>query len=282
VQRKEKSYAPPARWTTPDWASRPVAVPYAQFATPQTLNLYAYVGNNPLLHFDPDGHCWPISACADIVIAKVNQAQQYVQNKAIATGSPALAAAATFTSGVAKDVINGVASLGKVGQATGTCMRGNGCTGGQWAKAVGGDVLKATAIAGGIVGVAAKAGAAIETLGTASRAGAASEAGSETTALFRAVKPGELQDIQATGVFRNPFGIESKYFSTSAEGAQNYANMAQAAYGDGPYSLVSSSIPTDLITPEMQVTVDRGIQTIVVPTDTLPELSGPEFVGPIE
>ena len=31
-------------------------VPYAKLDNPQTLNLYAYVGNNPLVRRDLDGH----------------------------------------------------------------------------------------------------------------------------------------------------------------------------------------------------------------------------------
>ena len=31
-------------------------VPYAKLSDPQSLNLYAYVGNNPLIHVDADGH----------------------------------------------------------------------------------------------------------------------------------------------------------------------------------------------------------------------------------
>lgn len=45
------------RWTTPDWSEKPEPVPYAKFDDPQTLNLYAYVRNNPLSQADPDGHC---------------------------------------------------------------------------------------------------------------------------------------------------------------------------------------------------------------------------------
>lgn len=44
-----------ARWLTPDWSARPQAVPYAD-SSPQSLNLYAYVLNNPTTHLDPDGH----------------------------------------------------------------------------------------------------------------------------------------------------------------------------------------------------------------------------------
>ena len=44
------------RFMSPDWASHPEAVPYASLPNPQSLNLYVYVGNNPLSHLDPDGH----------------------------------------------------------------------------------------------------------------------------------------------------------------------------------------------------------------------------------
>lgn len=45
------------RFMTPDWAAKPTTVPYASFGDPQTLNLYAYVRNNPVSRADADGHC---------------------------------------------------------------------------------------------------------------------------------------------------------------------------------------------------------------------------------
>ena len=44
------------RFMTPDWAGKPTAVPYANFGDPQSLNLYAYVRNNPNTGIDVDGH----------------------------------------------------------------------------------------------------------------------------------------------------------------------------------------------------------------------------------
>jgi RHS repeat-associated protein len=44
------------RFITADWAAKATAVPYAEFADPQSLNLYSYVRNNPLSRVDPTGH----------------------------------------------------------------------------------------------------------------------------------------------------------------------------------------------------------------------------------
>jgi RHS repeat-associated protein len=44
------------RFLTPDWATKAVSVPYADFNNPQSLNLYGYVNNNPIGHVDKDGH----------------------------------------------------------------------------------------------------------------------------------------------------------------------------------------------------------------------------------
>jgi hypothetical protein len=41
---------------SPDWSKTPEGVPYADLSNPQSLNLYGYVGNNPLSREDDDGH----------------------------------------------------------------------------------------------------------------------------------------------------------------------------------------------------------------------------------
>jgi len=45
------------RFLTPDWAAAPTAVPYAEYGDPQSLNLFAYVANNPNSGVDLGGHC---------------------------------------------------------------------------------------------------------------------------------------------------------------------------------------------------------------------------------
>jgi RHS repeat-associated protein len=44
------------QWMSPDWSGSPEAVPYASLADPQSMNLYAYAGNDPVDGEDPDGH----------------------------------------------------------------------------------------------------------------------------------------------------------------------------------------------------------------------------------
>lgn len=103
----------------------------------------------------------------------------------------------------------------------------------------------------------------------------------ETTTLFRAVSTAELNSIRSTGAFSNSMGIETKYFSTTLEGARSYAAQAAAAFGEGPFAIVQSGIRSRLITTEMRVSggVDRGISTVTVPTELLPKLSAPRVLS---
>ena len=53
------------RFMSPDWSAKQDPVPYARLDNPQTLNLYAYLRNNPLAGADADGHCpkWMQGVC---------------------------------------------------------------------------------------------------------------------------------------------------------------------------------------------------------------------------
>lgn len=51
------------RFMSPDWSAKVEPVPYSKLGDPQTLNLYAYVRNNPMGVADADGHAgFPHSA----------------------------------------------------------------------------------------------------------------------------------------------------------------------------------------------------------------------------
>ena len=53
------------RFLSPDWSTNPSNIPYAVFSNPQSLNLYAYVYNNPLTNVDLDGH-----HCGQVTVQK--------------------------------------------------------------------------------------------------------------------------------------------------------------------------------------------------------------------
>jgi RHS repeat-associated protein len=57
------------RFLQPDWAATATAVPYADFGDPQSLNLYSYVGNNPLAKADADGHCPADEPCGNVKVS---------------------------------------------------------------------------------------------------------------------------------------------------------------------------------------------------------------------
>ncbi len=55
------------RWLSPDWSAKIMPVPYVKLDNPQTLNLYAYVGSNPLTRTDPTCHyLWNGNECNQV------------------------------------------------------------------------------------------------------------------------------------------------------------------------------------------------------------------------
>ncbi len=75
------------RFVSPDWAAKAEPVPYAKLDNPQSLNLYAYVQNNPLSFVDADGHyamftmenSWPTSG-PEAAVAAQSEAMNLVTN----------------------------------------------------------------------------------------------------------------------------------------------------------------------------------------------------------
>jgi len=79
------------RFMSPDWSAKVMPVPYATMGDPQSLNLYAYVQNNPLSRIDADGHkgrCGgpgqPACTCADVEVkAKTTSDPKYIKTNPI-------------------------------------------------------------------------------------------------------------------------------------------------------------------------------------------------------
>ncbi|WP_316776036.1 RHS repeat-associated core domain-containing protein [Streptomyces sasae] len=93
--------------------------------------------------------------------------------------------------------------------------------------------------------------------------------------LYRAVMSRELDQIASTRTFQNPRGIETKYFSTTAESAASYAREMYSRFPhEGPYTLVRSTINVDHI-PEssrVQLVEAGGIEAMALPTEVLEKM----------
>jgi hypothetical protein len=57
---------------SPDWSAKATPIPYAKLDDPQSLNLYSYVENNPLIHVDADGHCCDLEDVGNFLVGMTN------------------------------------------------------------------------------------------------------------------------------------------------------------------------------------------------------------------
>jgi hypothetical protein len=80
------------RFLSPDWSAKVEPVPYAKLDDPQSLNLYAYVMNNPLTMVDADGHaplswggfedCGELGSCNNPMLAQQKQMEAQANQEA--------------------------------------------------------------------------------------------------------------------------------------------------------------------------------------------------------
>ncbi|MGW6060839.1 DUF6531 domain-containing protein [Streptomyces sp. NPDC055189] len=92
--------------------------------------------------------------------------------------------------------------------------------------------------------------------------------------LYRAVQNAELSQILNTRTFQNIRGIETKYFSTTAESAAAYGREMFGKFPqEGPYTLVRSTIRNDAIPEISRVDLVEagGIEALALPTEVLKE-----------
>jgi RHS repeat-associated protein len=112
------------RFMTPDWATKPIDVPYANFGNPQSLNLYSYVNNNPTTTRDPDGHGDALTFCnaqclygTPVSAGELQVEKGVMEVTAAAIAGPEVLAAAAEATTVAQGLGVGVAALGVTGTA---------------------------------------------------------------------------------------------------------------------------------------------------------------------
>jgi hypothetical protein len=67
------------------------------------------------------------------------------------------------------------------------------------------------------------------------------------TQIFRIVGPEEAADIAESGAYRNPFGLEGKYFFPTQQQAENLSAMYTKAGIGGPYTLTSGVVAQTIL-----------------------------------
>ena len=163
------------RWMSPDWASKPEAVPYSSLDNPQSLNLYGYVGNNPLSRADADGHC-----------CSWDEVKQFAAGAVNAWGSDNLAGAGRIDQTTAAGIAG--ARLGDgIAAAQGIYETVQGA-----AAVLGGgaEALVTSPAAGTGVGVVVPAaGAVVAVAGAAEAVHGVATAGTAVTALMKSAQP---------------------------------------------------------------------------------------------
>lgn len=248
------------RFMSPDWSIKISPIPYGRLGDPQSLNLYAYVRNNPLSMVDRDGHNW---------------FKDFANGLADSTYRP-LVQAASHPIATAQAVGSAVAHPIATGQAIGTAVKntvvaaahGDGRAIGQ----IVGTAVSAVATGGAIKGVSAG----IQAIRGASVAGAIGEGivtTEQTVTLFRAVDATELQSIRSTGSFLpSPNGTEYKGFFFSQQSAEQFGAQ-QAAMGGPETSVVSGTAPADLVNSSPAHSAATEGPGVLIHNDNLPQVT---------
>ena len=104
------------RFMSPDWSAKVEPVPYASMDDPQSLNLYAYVRNNPLTRVDADGHCVEDlcigeGGAAVVAVAVIGTIALEAGAQAYNNSSDGQRSLSTFTSAVSDSFSSNVTSL---------------------------------------------------------------------------------------------------------------------------------------------------------------------------
>ena len=144
----------------------------------------------------------------------------------------------------------------------------------------GGNPRDPTAMAGDLL-ISGGAGAVGGGLGQLRAVSPAGQAADDAVDVFRAVGPDETADIAQSGVYRNPAGLEGKYFYPTREQAENLGQMYTKAGIGGPYSITSGTAPRSVIEQAEPINPVGEGPAWFFRNDQLPSVSNATIHGPI-
>jgi len=116
--------------------------------TPQSWNRYTYVVNNPLKYVDPTGEAMTGGQIADELEGGIDRLEGNLSSQLPANATGILL---DTLFGAGADFSRGLADVLRLGEASGTAI-GEGAGAGETALAIGGDVLRAAAVAAPLAG----------------------------------------------------------------------------------------------------------------------------------
>jgi len=257
------------RFLTPDWAAKPITVPYANFGNPQSLNLYSYVKNNPRTLGDPDGHQSPSSCGPGCIMQLIEISNRFDADpggfgKALAIGA---------VKGLGRTVLHtgqfvGAATLTSwmppqqsmnLFKAVTPSILTNAVTPSNDVEAVGSK--------GAQVGVAAAS-----LLLPFAAPSEAATAAAETTTLFRAIAPAEAESIESLGAFSaSPTGSLFKGFFFAESDASSFAARMTEMTGD-THTVIGAEASTDLVNASATHNAATEGPGVLIKNEDLPQI----------
>ncbi|MGH7458811.1 MAG: RHS repeat-associated core domain-containing protein, partial [Longimicrobiaceae bacterium] len=187
---------------------------------PQSWNRYTYTQNNPLRYVDPTGEFQAPSQIAASLEQKIDELEQFVSSL-LPTDIGGIMLDTQL--GVAADMSRAMADVLRLGEATGTAI-GEGAGAVETTLSIGGDALRAMAIAAPATGVVR---------GTAARGGA--------QVVQRAMSSAELTATRATGLLRG--GRGGRHFVSDAVNSNALRARQRLALAQTPDVRVTFSVP---------------------------------------
>jgi hypothetical protein len=116
---------------------------------------------------------------------------------------------------------------------------------------------------------------------TAVATGVAANAGEDAVQVFRVHGPEETADILGSGVYRNPPGLEGKYFYPTRAQAENLGGMYSKAGIGGPYSVSSGTVARTVLNQAERIAPAGEGPAFFLRNDLLSNITNVTVHGPL-